>query len=539
MPPVAVPVSEKAPADETLGGPDVERLSREYSELSTDADRKSFVDQYVIALTETYVRRHEQLSPATRTQLIELVAGFRDPRTEPALRAALETFVQHRPTRKADSDIGSVLGAAADLKLPGLSQPLIEAFEVFDAHTLLGGVTHEEFTRALAEVADPSWAPVLRAKLDVEMKRPWSREQDQYVHAYRDQLFWQGSAAKVLGIIHDREAVEPLLRALLDFEKGYIGTTVLLALVRIGKPARAAAAELLLGRRPDLVDYYEKRSAAAALDPAPPGAEVSVEIAAAILGSSGHVDARAPMLEFLKANPKPKLAVRVAKELAKLPPNEATKAAFKQVLSATPKTLDIWDRMPARAALLESAVGFYDPKVVDWCLDVLKSEVGQDERTKHTRVGGLNTALHLADRTRLPRLRRFAEALKEPEFQKQLDQVTALVSSCRESAACYLGELKSGQLPQVLALKAGFMVGMYGDEASRDAMIELLDSYQDTTVWFGFAQTIDRLTPNGSLEVVKKLQPFVDAAEASGDPERTYGVAPIAQAMARIDGRLR
>lgn len=537
-PQVAVAASEPAPAKSVLKSEEVEQLWLSYSAL-TDAERKSaFIDQHVGALTETYVARHEQLEQPTRTRLIELLSECRDPRTEPALRVALQTFVRQRPTDRADADIKWVFRAAADLKLPGLSQPLIEAFAVFEAHTLLGGVAYKDLAQAMFEIADPSWAPTLRAKLDAHLIPPKTREDAHLIDAYRDQLFWQTCAAQVLGTVQDREAVEPLFRVLLDPAKSDLVRTAVMALVKIGRPARTTAAELLLGKRPDLVQFSETRAAAA--PGAPPAApDAPAEIAAAVLGTSGHIDAKAPLLEFLNTGPKPTTAVRVAGELAKLPPDEATKAAFKKVLFATPKTLDVSEGVPARELLLEAAVGLLDPVVVEWCLDMLRSEVAQDARAARTRSAGLATALSLVDPKRLPLLRRFVDAGKEPEFQREFEQVATLLDACKANATCYLGELSKDGLPEPLVLKAGTMVGVYGDASARDALISLLDRYPDARVRFVFARSIDHLTPNGSLRVAQRLQEIVDADQAHADHDRIAADWSIIQVIARLEGRQR
>ena len=60
-PQVEVAASEPAPAKGILSSEEVDQLWLRYSAL-TDAARKSnFVDQHVVALTETYVLRHAQL----------------------------------------------------------------------------------------------------------------------------------------------------------------------------------------------------------------------------------------------------------------------------------------------------------------------------------------------------------------------------------------------------------------------------------------------------------------------------------------------
>src|SRR5690606_25982104 len=109
-------------------------------------------------------------------------------------------------------------------------------------------------------------------------------------------------AAQVLGLIKAPEAVEPLMKVLLNPEKGDVATTALLALVKIGKPSVDRASKLLQNDDDKLATYYKAKIQKATDAKEPPKEPVQIAIAAAILGTSGRGEAVDAMVKVLQSD---------------------------------------------------------------------------------------------------------------------------------------------------------------------------------------------------------------------------------------------
>ena len=101
----------------------------------------------------------------------------------------------------------------------------------------------------------------------------WGVNRRQRARTQRHRLGDASSSEKApANELPDSEEIDDL-RIMLDPAKLDVAATAALALVKIGKPARTAAAQLFLGGRPELAEYYEERRAAAAGEP-PPGLRI-------------------------------------------------------------------------------------------------------------------------------------------------------------------------------------------------------------------------------------------------------------------------
>ena len=74
----------------------IKRLGQFYEDALTKANKdenapevKGLLEKIVVPMTNIYVNDYEALDEETREDLISLVASFRDPRIEPALKKAL------------------------------------------------------------------------------------------------------------------------------------------------------------------------------------------------------------------------------------------------------------------------------------------------------------------------------------------------------------------------------------------------------------------------------------------------------------------
>jgi hypothetical protein len=128
------------------------------------AEVQALLGKIVDPLTKTYVDSYTDMDTKTRVSLIKLLGSFRDKRTEPALKKALEEFAKKPAIQKDETDIKWAVRAAGDMKLMSLADAVLQAFLKLRASTMLGGVTYRDFNEGMVKMADkacssPSWKP--------------------------------------------------------------------------------------------------------------------------------------------------------------------------------------------------------------------------------------------------------------------------------------------------------------------------------------------------------------------------------------------
>ncbi|MBN1611766.1 MAG: hypothetical protein JW940_34350 [Polyangiaceae bacterium] len=372
----------------------------------THRREKALIDECVGALTRTYVDQYDAMDAGTRLAAMKLLASYRDPRTEPALRMALERFARQPLTDVRELDVRWAVRAVAEQPVPSLGEPLLEAFLELRASTQLDGRFCRDFQDATQRVASPSWAGTLRGLLAAPIVLPTSQNDTEGIDAYRHQLFWQTTAAQVLGGLRDSGAVEPLLRVLLDPTKGDVASPALLALVRIGRPAVTPTLELLEGHNAALEQFRRER-VRAVIHPDPSPAQASVVPAASlVLGAIGRAEALPAFLRALEAETNESIRAQISSDMAKLPKSAEALAAFERVCERTSLEALIPPGMAAAALLAETAARFYDPSLVPRLLTQIRrvrvGDPGDVEARRHELLG---TAIKLAEPNQLDAVR--------------------------------------------------------------------------------------------------------------------------------------
>jgi hypothetical protein len=194
----------------------INRLSQFFEDAVTKngndvkaAEVQELIGKTVDALTKSYIADYDALDTKTRVALIQLLASYKDKRTEPALKKAFDEFAKKPATAKDETDVKWAAKATGDLKLESLATPMVEAFAKLRASTMLGGVTYKDYSAAMLEMPSKAWVGPLTHILEAQMSPPKSKDKE-VADDFRDQLFWQTTAAQLLGIIGDPAAVEPL-----------------------------------------------------------------------------------------------------------------------------------------------------------------------------------------------------------------------------------------------------------------------------------------------------------------------------------------
>jgi len=520
----------------------VKRLEQFFEDSVTkNGDLKSegvqtLISKTVEPLTKTYVEAYDTLDGKTRVSLIKLLAAYKDKRIEPAVKKAFDEFAKHPATSKEDQDLKWAAIAMEDLKFTALSDSLLAAFVKLKSSTMLGGVAYRDVNDAMRIAPSKAWVGPLSKMLDPEMVPPKSKD---LVDPYRDQQFWQVASAEVLGRIGDPAAVEPLLKVLLDPAKADVQSTAVLALVKIGKPAADAAVALLQGKNEALVTFNARRIKEVT------GTEAKgkpyVATAALILGTIGRPDTIGPMVEALKAETDDSNKAVIARELAKIPATDDSKQAFKKAYESISIEAEIPNGGHALETLTEAAGQFFDSSMVDWLLVRAAKTKGSEEDKKSLALAITVTALKLAKPDQLPQVKGIVDKYGTKLEKDAFVQVDKLLKACGDRVPCYVTALQKGEnqdkANQFVGIKAGYMIGILGDEQSRDEVVKGIDSVTNAALRNVSATVIDHLSPKGSKEVAGKLNVVIEKNAKSPDREKSAGDSPLKQVMYRLESR--
>ena len=499
---------------------------------------QKLIDETVDPLTNTYVNDYDAMDSKTRVSLIKLLASFRDKRTEKALKKAFEEFAKKPSTAKDETDIKWAAKATGDLKLESLAVPMVEAFMKLRASTMLGGVTYKDFSSSMLDMPSKAWVGPLIKRLEPEITPPGKDKSA--IDPFKDELFWQTTAAQLLGVIGDAQAVEPLLKVMLDPNKGDVQATALLALVKLGKPTVEAASKLIAGKDDKLVGFAMRRIKE--ISGKDPQGTPYVGTAALVLGTTGRSDATPALIAALSSEKDAPTRAVIARELTKVPATEESKAAFKTAYESFTLETEIPPGGGALEVLTEAAGQFYDPGLIDWLLDRAAKTKGSGDDLKAYQAGVTQVALKLAKTDQLPAVKAAVDRYGSDDIEKKLyKQVEAQLKACGERAACYVAAIQKPesqeQATQFVGVKAGYMIGILGDDAARDELVGVIDGITNAAVRFVAAQAIDHLTPKGSKPVSDKLNAIITKNAKSADREKAAYDSSLKQVMYRIDAR--
>ncbi|MCH2107941.1 MAG: hypothetical protein MK135_01310, partial [Polyangiaceae bacterium] len=110
-----------------------------------------------------------------------------------------------------------------------------------------------------------------------------------------------------------------------------------------------------------------------------------------------------------------------------------------------------------------------------------------------------------------------AKQYKVDDLSKVAEKI---VKACGEDVNCYLKEIEKGENQnkknQFAGLKAGYMIGVLGDAAARDKLVEGLAGIENGAITFVALQSIDHLAPEGAPEIITGLEELVEKNEKAG-----------------------
>jgi hypothetical protein len=499
---------------------------------------QDIINKTVDPLTKAYVEGYDSLDTKTRVMLIKLLSSYRDKRAEPAFKKAFEQFIKTPATAKDESDVKWAAQATGNLKLESLATPMVEAFAKLRASTMLGGVTYKDYLEAMLDMPSKSWVGPLIKCLEPEITPPGKDKAA--VDPFRDQLYWQTTAARLLGVIGDPQAVEPLMKVVLDPTKGDVAPTAVTALIKLGKPTVDAASKLLSGKDDKMVAFAMRRLKE--VSGKEPSGTPYVATAAIILGASGRADAAPALVAAVGSEKDAPTRAVIARELAKVPATEDSKAAFKAAF----ESLSLETTMPtgggALEQLTEAAGQFFDPGMVPWLLERAAATKGSGDDLKAFQAGVTQAVLKIAKPDQLATVKAATDRYGSADIEQKLyKQVDALLKACGDRAACYVAAIQKSenqeQVNQFTGVKAGYMIAILGNDSARDDLVAALPSITNASVRYVASLAIDRLTPKGNKAVAEKLNALITKNAKSADRDKATGDEPLKTVLYRIDAR--
>jgi hypothetical protein len=231
----------------------------------------------------------------------------------------------------------------------------------------------------------------------------------------------------------------------------------------------------------------------------------------------------------------------IARELAKIPATADSKQAFKEAFESISIDTVIPPGAPALEMLSESAGQFYDAGMGPWLLERAEATKGFGEGKKGLQSAITVVVLKLAKPDQLGEAKKAVDKYGTQLEKDLYAQVDTLVKACGDRTSCYLTALEKGenqeQAKQFTGIKASYMVGILGNEQTRDELISRLDSIENAAVRFTAAQAIDHLSPKGGKDASAKLLTIIKKNEKSADRDKAMADEPLKQVMYRLDAR--
>jgi hypothetical protein len=504
---------------------------------------KPLLDVVVEPMTQRCVAG--DLDERTNSKLIKFLADTRDPKAEPCL---IKTLKDYKPEAN-DEDVRNVCRAVGAMKLKTASQPLIDVFTKVHASKPKAQSTgvYRDVHDAMVALEDPAW----EGQLVTYLGRPLPADPKDTA-GITDEMYWQITAAELVGHLKSASAVKPLLKVMLTPTKAAAQGDAVLSLVKIGKPAVGPTVALLRGEDKDLVEFSKTEAVKGAADPkeAAKGAGTAyVGGAALVLATIGREETGAPLVEALGKETNDLAKAIMTRELYKVPRTPQTIKAFQDAYEKIPVTLSIPNsRGGAREVLLDVAPNFYDASFVPWMAKSVKDMKGKgsDDDLNPIRAKALEATLKLATKDQLSYVDELA-SLKSgdgtlgKEYKKEIDFTKSLLGECSDKVDCYLKKLTDPNVntddKQYLGIKSTYMLGELGGADIRTKIMAVYPKISHPAIKFAALSVVDATSPKGDPAIAGQLQKIVDDANATKDTDKMRFNGTLKQFIYRLNAR--
>jgi hypothetical protein len=179
--------------------------------------------------------------------------------------------------------------------------------------------------------------------------------------------------------------------------------------------------------------------------------------------------------------------------------------------------------------------------MIDWLLERAAKTKGSEDDRKSLQSAITVTALKLAKPDQLPQVKAAVDKYGTQLEKDIYAQAAAELKACGDRVACYISELQKSdnqeRAKQFSGIKAGYMIGILGNEQNRDQIVAGIDSVTNAAVRFVAAEVIDHLSPKGSKDAAAKLDAVIQKNAKSPDREKSAGDQPLKQVACRLEAR--
>jgi hypothetical protein len=509
----------------------IKRLTQFFEDTMTKANKnrddatvKALLDDIVDPMTKQYTAGN--LDEKTRKELMKFLADTRDPRIAAALAKA---FNEYEPG-KNDEDVKYAAQAARGLadnkKLT--DQNVVDAlwtcFSKFQVSKAKSINLVKDLHDAVVAVSHPSYAPKAVEKLaaGVDPKN---------VDNVRDQIqFWQLSSVQVISELRFVPAIKTLVTVLLTPSKADLRATVNTALLRMPKEAEPVLVAALNGTDPDLA----KLGGGFGPD------KTHVAILGDTLAWISRNAARDAILTQLAQADNDTNRTILAQSLIRFPSDPRIVPAFLAAYNKIPgnATVALMGGANAHGALVTASAQFYDANLTDWLLKEINTAKGDEADA--IQLFALESAIKLMSPAQKGAVGAVVTREGTAREKEMFKLASGVLEKCNTDASCYVSVLdqpipSSPPTASMAAIKASWMAGIYGNAATRDALVSKVDKVKEASARLALVEAIDHLSPQGDANASAALEKIVDADKASGN----QNVLMADDAVIKVSLRLR
>lgn len=486
---------------------------------------RAFAAQYAQAASGAYVAARDELSDKQRLALMTTLVAMAHADTAPGIAHAITRYTT---TGAGVEEAILASQGASRLASPKLQETLLAAYRTLDTSNADGLRYSRHLAATMSAQRDDAWNETFRQVLTEPLVRPERFDDKPAVKAFQSGLFRQTIAARLLGESGAPGVTTTLLRVLLDANKSEVHPASELAIIKLAQRAVPELLELLRGEG-ELVEL--------ARDARKDEKQAHIYFATKWLDLVRLPSTEPDLLEAWGRTKAPVARTLLIRSLSRLPGTKAGIEELKTTYAQTDIKVTLPEGESALETLSDAAVQFFDPNLTLW----LEARVDRVP-TVWTRRGDVQVALVMA----MSRLVT-AEQVKATSAAAQryggkpgtpaFEAAAQLVQSCQHDAACYVKAITSATTP-FGALKAVTMAAIYGDDTTRDALLDVAVGVDDQELLNQVLVAIEHLTTANAAQVATtladKAHPNLDGATSTWPRgKRAAFNATIARLQAR------
>jgi hypothetical protein len=496
---------------------------------TTSEPAQAFVKDYAMLLTRVAVESYGSLPPKLRLGLINLLVSFNTSEVTPAFATALESYAANK--QDVESAIWAARGAAAHSG-PELPAALVKVWEAVEMNDRDFRRFSAHFVPALRTNAQPEWALFLSRALIPEIERPARFDDKPAVKAYQNQLFWQSTAAELLGQLKAGEYARSLVVVLLTPSKREVHGEAERALLQMGASVLPTLEALLQGNDAELVALAG--SAGVAREPA-------AYFATRLLDQL-RLPASIPMLkQAWESTKEPVTRTLIVRALSWIPGAEVAEL-LKQTFVGTKLDTTLPEGESALEVLAVAAANSFEhDALLPWLSERVDKVPGKGSRKGDVQRVLIESVSKLAFTKDVKPASKVAQLYGGRTGTPMFEQASRLLKECGEDVKCYRAKATdlTASSPEgtFTRIKAIWMLGMLGSPVDRAALLSTLEAPLPREVLHATLRVIEELTPTKDDAVVLGLRGVVGKLPVEAEKEAQGQRAAVEAAMWRVGAR--